>query len=240
MSQSALCAIHVVVPASGIGRRFGGELPKQYATLSGRPVIVRTLERLRALPRARDFTVAVRADDPHWDKLELPGGMRIRRVEGGAERADSVLNSVLSLAEVAAADDWVLVHDAVRPCVSPRDLAGLVRSLDDDPVGGLLAMPVRDTMKRAGANGRVQATESRDGLWHALTPQMFRYRLLTQALQDAATRRPGATDEAQAMEFAGFSPRLVEGGGENIKITRAADLQLAGQILSAQARCAGS
>lgn len=239
MSRVAPCAIHVVVPASGIGRRFGGDVPKQYASLDGRAVVVRTLERLGAMPRVAGFTVVLRADDHYWDKLVLPTGLSISRVDGGAERVDSVLNGVLSLAGVATAEDWVLVHDAVRPCVGQEDLSRLVDALTGDPVGGLLAVPVRDTMKRAGPDGRVRATESREGLWHALTPQMFRYRLLAEALRDAAVGRRPVSDEAQAMELAGYSPRLVEGSGDNIKITRAADLRLATRILSAQAHSAG-
>jgi 2-C-methyl-D-erythritol 4-phosphate cytidylyltransferase len=148
-------------------------------------------------------------------------------VTGGAERGQSVRNGLEALREWAGPDDWVLVHDAVRPCLCTEDLDRLLAELDDDPVGGLLAVPVRDTLKQADATGRVATTVDRAQLWHALTPQMFRLGLLCDALQSALARGLRVTDEAAAMEAAGFSPRLVEGRADNVKITRPEDLALA-------------
>lgn len=199
-------------------------------------MLLRTLQRLASTPAARAIVVALRADDSHWADMSgrLPTAVMVQRVDGGAQRASSVLNALNAIASQAQPDDWALVHDAVRPCIRATDLRNLLTVLGSDPVGGLLAAPVRDTMKRDDGAGRVKSTEPRDGLWHALTPQVFRYGLLTAALRSALHDNVAITDEAQAVELAGYQPRLVEGSADNIKITRAQDLILAQQFLQAQ------
>ncbi|MDQ2694759.1 MAG: 2-C-methyl-D-erythritol 4-phosphate cytidylyltransferase [Pseudomonadota bacterium] len=206
---------------------MGGALPKQYLPLAGRTVLEHSLEVLLRQPRISALVVAVCGGDQWWDGLRLDPAWPLLRVTGGEERCHSVLNGLRALAQRAAADDWVLVHDAARPCLRPSDLNALIDTLSDDPVGGLLAMPACDTMKRADAGGRVAATVDRSGLWHAQTPQMFRYRLLRDALEAAVAQGAAVTDEASAVEAAGFRPRLVAGHAGNIKITHPDDLALA-------------
>ncbi len=218
-----------VVPAAGLGQRMGAAIPKQYLPLAGRPVIVRTLETLLRYPRLAGVVVALGAEDAWWP--EVAGGLDstkpLRVVTGGAERGQSVLNGLEALREWAEPNDWVLVHDAARPCLSIEDLDRLLTDLTHDPVGGLLAVPVRDTLKQADDAGQVAVTVDRSRLWHALTPQMFRLGMLIDALRAALARGLRVTDEAAAMEVAGFAPRLVEGRADNLKITRPEDLALA-------------
>jgi 2-C-methyl-D-erythritol 4-phosphate cytidylyltransferase len=218
-----------VVPAAGVGRRMGAAVPKQYLPLAGRPVIVHTLETLLRYPSLAGVVVAIGAEDGWWPDVAsaLDAAKPPRVVIGGAERGQSVLNGLEMLREWAAPDDWALVHDAVRPCLSTEDLDRLLAELDSDPVGGLLAIPVRDTLKQTDAAGRVATTVDRARIWHALTPQMFRLGLLRDALRDALARGLPVTDEAAAMEAAGFAPRLIEGRADNVKITRPEDLALA-------------
>ncbi|MGM0913427.1 MAG: 2-C-methyl-D-erythritol 4-phosphate cytidylyltransferase [Pseudomonadota bacterium] len=224
----------LVVPAAGQGRRMGADRPKQYLELEGRPVLAHTLARLHAaFPEAR-LCLCLDPDDSWFDPAWVPFA-DWRRVPGGAERADSVANALAAIAGVAHGDDLVLVHDVARPCVAVDDLRLLLRVLVDDPVGGLLAAPVADTMKRDDGAGRVALTEPRAGLWHAYTPQGFRYGVLARALRDAAAAGLAVTDEASAVEALGHSPRLVPGRRDNLKITHPEDLALAGMILAAQA-----
>ncbi len=206
---------------------MGVGTPKQYLTLAGRPVIEHTLERLSGHPRIAGVVVALAADDRWWQSIQLPAGKPIEQVLGGPERCHTVLNGLEGLADRAASDDWVLVHDAARPCVRQTDITRLMDELDEHPVGGLLGLPVRDTMKRTGPGREVLETVSREGLWHALTPQMFRYELLRTALREVIGGGRLVTDEAQAMELAGQMPRMVEGQPDNIKLTHPADMALA-------------
>lgn len=214
---------------------MGGHCPKQYLKLQNKPVLQHTLERLAALPLA-GIVVCLSADDPYWEQLALNLSVPLIRAEGGAERCHSVLNGLKTLQAQAVATDWVLVHDAARPCVRVADMQRLMEQLADHPVGGLLAIPVRDTMKRgiAGTTS-VQETVNRTDLWHALTPQMFRLQPLTTALEQALARGAVVTDDAQAMEQQGLQPILVEGHADNIKITHPQDLQLAELFLTQQA-----
>ena len=216
-----------VVPAAGVGQRMCATVPKQYLRLAGCTVIEHTLDILLRHPRIRGVVVAINAVDTHWLSLPIAASRRVLRVTGGAERAQSVLQGLQALQEWTHAQDWVLVHDAVRPCLRKSDLDALILALEHDPVGGLLATPVRDTMKRADSEGRVSATEDRSNLWHAQTPQMFRYGVLTNALQTAIGQGLTITDEASAVEGVGLAPRLVTGRADNIKITRPEDLALA-------------
>jgi 2-C-methyl-D-erythritol 4-phosphate cytidylyltransferase len=224
----------VVVPAAGTGTRMGTALPKQYLSLAGRPIIAHALERVAGHPAVAGAVVVLAADDRQWDAVDLGPLPRPRRAEGGSERCHSVLNGLEALRGVARADDWVLVHDAARPCVRRADVDRLVTDLAGHPVGGLLGLPVRDTMKRADARGEVRETVSREGLWHALTPQMFRLGLLRDALRAVLATGRLVTDEAQAVELAGHRPRLVEGHPDNIKVTHPQDLRLAALFLAAQ------
>ena len=224
-----------VIPAAGAGTRMGAGLPKQYLQLLGRAVIAHALDRLAGHPRIAGSVVVHARADRYWDALAPAPLPRPRRVDGGAERHHSVLNGLEALVNDAAADDWVLVHDAARPCVRREDIDRLLADLEDHPVGGLLGLPVRDTMKRADAGGAVRETVSREGLWHALTPQMFRYGLLRRALRTVLDSGRLVTDEAQAIELAGHSPRMVEGSPDNIKVTHPRDLALAELFLREQA-----
>ena len=218
-----------IVPAAGSGLRFGAEKPKQYLSLLGRPLIFHTLAALVACREIDRVWVVLSPDDPYWpqyDWSELGPKLETLRC-GGETRAESVTNGLRAASMVASADDWVLVHDAARPCLSQPMLTTLINELNDDPVGGILAVPVADTLKRAGGDQRITATESRDALWQAQTPQMFRYGRLTEALEKCRA----VTDEASAVEALGFAPKLVRSETTNLKVTYPADLALAGLIL---------
>jgi len=223
-----------VVPAAGVGKRMQADRPKQYLEIDGRPLIEYAITRLMANPHIEGVVVAISADDEYWPALEIALAKPLWVVEGGVERCHSVLNALQELATRAHDDDWILVHDAARPCVRAEDIARLIEQLANDPVGGLLAVPVRDTMKRAAANQRVITTEEREGLWHALTPQMFRYGKLRHALEQAIEDESLVTDEASAMELVEYEPLLVEGHADNIKVTRPEDLALAAFYLQQQ------
>ena len=229
--------IWAVVPAAGIGKRMQSALPKQYLKLNGTPVLQHCLQHLLDIPRVTGLIIAIRDDDQYWNDIQLSSNKPIIVTQGGAERCDSVLNALQCLSQQAAFNteqDWVMVHDAVRPCVRHSDIERLIDTVGTDPAGGLLAMPVRDTMKRQQNNARVAQTVDREGLWHAQTPQLFPWQALHQALRDARQKGHLITDESSAMEMAGYAPQLVEGGADNIKITRAEDLRLAELYLDAQ------
>lgn len=215
-----------VIPAAGVGSRMRADRPKQYLTLAGRTILEHTLACFLDHPALQGLVVSLAEDDPFWPHLPCANDPRIRRAPGGSERADSVFNALLRLVELGAnEDDWVLVHDAARPNLARSDLDNLLAVLADDPVGGLLAVPARDTLKRAGADGRVKETVDRSVIWQAYTPQMFRLAPLQHALADARVAGVAVTDEASAMEWAGKAPRLVEGRADNLKVTRPEDLQ---------------
>lgn len=219
-----------VVPAAGSGRRMGAAIAKQYLPLRGRPLLAHALAPLLATPRIEAVVLVVAPDDDRWHEV-VPEGARLLTATGGAERCHSVLNGLAQLEGRAAAEDWVLVHDAARPCLAHGELEALFRELADDPVGGLLAVPLADTLKAADERHRVARTVPREGLWRALTPQMFRFGLLRAALRDAVTAGVLVTDEAAAMEHAGHRPALVAGRAANIKVTGPEDLALAEAVL---------
>lgn len=223
----------LVMPAAGVGRRFGGERPKQYAALRGRTVIEWALAPFLADARCAGAVVALAQEDPYWRAI-APGP--ILTTLGGRERSHSVRNGLAALADRAAADDWVLVHDAARPCLPRRDLDRLLSELATHPIGGLLATPAADTLKRADARGEITQTIDRAGLWRALTPQMFRYGRLCEALDRAHAAGRIPTDEAQALEWLGDAPRLIEGASANLKITSSADLAIAAALLEETTR----
>ena len=226
--------VWAVIPAAGAGRRFGGEQPKQYLPVLGRPVLEWTLAAVLGSRNVRGAMVAVSPDDERHRSLRVPQGSRLMFCSGGAERADSVLRALEALlARGASPDDWALVHDAARPCLCAADLETLLTETVGRGEGGLLAVPVRDTLKHAEGN-LVTATVPRAGLWQALTPQVFPLGLLEDALRRALGDGASITDEAQAMERVGLRPRLVEGSPENIKLTRPSDLPLVEAILAAR------
>ena len=208
----------LVIPAAGVGARMAADRPKQYLQVAGRCILEHSLDCFLDHPGLLGAVVCLAADDPYWAQLAVAGDPRVRRATGGRERADSVL------AGGAGADDWVLVHDAARPNLARAGLDRLLNTLAGDPVGGLLAVPARDTLKRAGADGRVVETIDRAPIWQAYTPQMFRLAALRRALSDALAAGAAITDEASALEWAGQAPRLVEGRADNLKVTRPEDL----------------
>lgn len=222
-----------IVPAAGVGRRMGTEIPKQYLEVRGKPVLQHTVERLLAVPRLQGLVIALGRDDAFWPELDCATDPRIRICEGGRERADSVLAALRFLAAEAAADDWVLVHDAARLCVTVGDIDRLIDAVEHHPTGGILALPSSDTLKRVRA-GTIVDTLDRSQVWRALTPQMFRLGRLRYALEEAARLGLTVTDEASALELQGASPIVVEGRPDNIKITRPEDLPLAAFYLEAQ------
>lgn len=224
-----------VVPAAGAGRRMGATLPKQYLPLAGRQVIDHSLQPLLDHPRIEGVVVALSPQDSCWAKSAFASDPRVRQVAGGRERCHSVMRALQALRQKANDDDWVLVHDAARPCLRGEDIDRLIEQLSDDPVGGILAVPVHDTVKSADHEMRVSDTLPRERLWRAFTPQMFRLSRLVEALRQALAAGLVVTDEASAMEYAGLAPKLVQGHGDNIKITRPQDLELAAFYLHQQA-----
>ncbi len=218
-----------LLPAAGVGARMGAAHPKQYLDIHARPMIwhaIRAFERHAAIARVY---VVLSPDDDWWDGYDWSafGKLVVLRC-GGATRAESVLNGLRACAGEVDADDWMLVHDAARPCLSQALLDKLLAQLDADPVGGLLAAPVADTLKRQSADGRVAETVPRAGLWGAQTPQMFRHGRLLQALAKVGSE---VTDEASALEALGLAPKLVESDLTNLKVTYPRDLDVAAWLL---------
>jgi len=220
-------SVWVAVPAAGSGARMGGATPKQYLPLAGKPLAVHTLTALLAVKGIREIVVAIAPADSHWSKLPALIRARVRVVDGGPTRAVSVLNALRGFSVTPDPDDWVLVHDMARPCVRPERIVAMVRELACDAVGGLLAVPLVDTLKRADEAQRVTATLGREALWRAQTPQMFRFGLLQRALDEAIGAGVEATDEAMAIERLGLRPRLLLGSEDNIKVTCPEDVLLA-------------
>jgi 2-C-methyl-D-erythritol 4-phosphate cytidylyltransferase len=225
---------YALIPAAGSGSRMGGSIEKQYMPLNAVPMIAHAMMVLAREPRITRLFVVLSPTDKRWNNYAWQGWEE--RIEvlrcGGATRAQTVLNGLDAIARISAPDDWVLVHDAARPCLPDELLGKLLDEVADDPVGGLLAVPVADTLKRAavdtGSGPRAEATVPRAGLWQAQTPQMFRYGTLVQALRAAGS---DMTDEASAIEKMGLQPRLVESDSRNLKVTYPQDLELASLIL---------
>ena len=225
---------YALIPAAGSGSRMGGSIEKQYMPLNSVPMIAHAMMVLARESRLAKIFIVLSPTDKRWNNYAWQGWEE--RIEvlrcGGATRAETVLNGLDAIAKVCAADDWVLVHDAARPCLPDELLGKLINEVADDPVGGLLAVPVADTLKRAAADtasgARAEATVPRVGLWQAQTPQMFRHGKLVEALRAAGS---DMTDEASAIEQLGLQPRLVESDNRNLKVTYPQDLELAGLIL---------
>ena len=219
----------VVVPAAGIGKRMGARCPKQYLLINGKSIIEHTLERLLTHPQVGKIIVVLHADDEQFKQLAVAKNSQVNTVKGGGERSDSVL---AGLESVDPNETWVLVHDAARPCLHHEDLSNLVKLAEQGEIGGILAAPVRDTMKRATKEKLVVKTECRENLWHALTPQFFPLQQLINALKSAQKQQIAITDEASAIEYMGGQVILVEARASHIKVTQPEDMQLATYYLA--------
>ena len=222
-----------LVPAAGSGTRLGGERPKQYVEIAGKPVLAHTLKSLMEVGSILGIAVGLASDDRWWHEIIVTSDRILGTYVGGVSRAETVLRGLEYLEPHVHTEDWVLVHDAARPCIRSSDIERLISERGDGPSGALLAVPVPDTMKQSNGRDQVERTISREGLWCAQTPQLFSYEALRDALQrsDLAT----VTDDSSAMEAAGYMPRLVPGRADNLKVTTREDLELAALIL--QARC---
>jgi 2-C-methyl-D-erythritol 4-phosphate cytidylyltransferase len=227
-------AFWFVVPAAGSGSRMQSVIPKQYLSLANKTVLDQTLSRLLSVTDLAGIVVALSADDQDFSQSLFASHPQIHSVVGGQERSDSVLAALGFLENKITQDDWVLVHDAARPCISLESINELIQSLIDDPIGGILAIPVADTLKRSNPQQEIIETLDRRSLWQAQTPQMFRYGVLLSSLKKARANQQTVTDEASAIELAGLSAKILAGRTDNIKITRPTDLDLAEFILQKQ------
>lgn len=223
--------IWVVIPAAGVGKRMGENIPKQYLKLNDKTIIEHTLSVFEQHEAISEIVVSISDGDEYWDALNINLSKPLHIAEGGEQRSDSVLNGLKFLENKAADDDWVLVHDAARPCLRQEDISLLIETLENDEVGGILAVPVKDTMKRSTDDNHIKETVERENLWHALTPQMFRFSMLKNALESALNKNEVITDEASAIELSGYKPVLVEGHADNLKVTLPEDLVLASFFL---------
>jgi 2-C-methyl-D-erythritol 4-phosphate cytidylyltransferase len=231
MNQTFKC--WAVVPAAGVGKRMQADRPKQYLPLTGKTVIEHTLSRLLSSGSFTAVAVAISLEDPYWPELEISRHPDVITAPGGKERADSVLSALKALQGKADENDWVLVHDAARPCLTASDIHLQIDRLKNDAVGGILALSSHDTLKHVDGD-TITATIDRKHVWRALTPQMFKYGMLRDALQQTEGN-PAITDEASALELLGYQPKIVEGRPDNIKITRPEDLALAQFYMEQQA-----
>ena len=227
--------VWAIMPAAGIGKRMQAKVPKQYLNVNGRPIIATSLGRIGALKYVNQIIVMLNPEDRVWPTLGLQSNPKIICQTGGENRYQSVLNGLRYLQATAVDSDWVLVHDAARPCVRLADINRLMEAIREHPVGGLLGAPVENTLKQVDDQGEVQQTVDRSRVWSAYTPQIFRFGLLLSALEAVDKSAKTVTDEATAIEQLGYRPLMVEGNRDNIKVTQPQDLNLATQILSSQA-----
>lgn len=227
-------AYWIVVPAAGIGSRMGASCPKQYLPLADKTVLENTLERLLAVPDIAGIYLVLSAEDTHWDKLPLAQNVNIHCVTGGTERCDSVLNALEQISGHASPGDWVMVHDAARPCIDIQNILHLIERVGNHPVGGILGVPVSDTLKQV-TDSSIDLTIDRRLLWQAQTPQIFRMALLRDCILRGLAEGKLITDESSALELYGYQPLMVQGRTDNIKITRPEDLAIAAMILRQQA-----
>ena len=230
-----MALFNIIIPAAGFGSRMGIVTPKQYLDLAGQPVIAHTLQVFLNCPRIASVNLVLSDNDSVFKNLKCAHHPKLSvYYAGGDTRAETVLNGLQAIKDKVSEDDWILVHDAARPCLTTALLNELLDVLNEDAVGGLLAIPLAETLKRADSNNKVSRTESRESLWQAQTPQMFRYGLLNQALQRFRQFNAVPTDEAQAIEALGYAPTLVRGDLRNLKITYPRDLELAELIINAE------
>jgi 2-C-methyl-D-erythritol 4-phosphate cytidylyltransferase len=223
-----------VIPAAGIGTRMGASRPKQYLMLGDKTILEHTLLRILTLPNLAGIVVPLSSEDNYWTSLTILQHPLVHTIHGGESRADSVLNGLHYLADKAHALDWVLVHDAARPCVTLSSIQKLCDELAQSDIGGILAVPVSDTLKQISQKNEIQTTIDRSPLWQAQTPQLFRYKLLRDCLIQTLANNETITDESSAVELCGYKPQVVEGRNDNLKITRPDDLLLAEFILQQQ------
>ena len=221
-----------IIPAAGIGQRMQSKISKQYIKINNQTIIERTVSLFSTHPLIEKVIVVLHAEDTQWSTLAIQSPEKVVTTVGGEERVDSVMQGLRYLQTIAATNDWVLVHDAVRPCLAPSLLDFFIKTVADHRIGGLLAVPITDTIKKVDADHAVRATISREGLWTAQTPQMFRYGFLFDAVQDALKLEIPITDESCAVELAGEHPLVVQGDWRNIKVTTPEDLDRAKYILS--------
>ncbi len=226
--------VWAVIPAAGTGTRMAADEPKQYLSIASKTILEYTLDKVLSWEFVHGVMVALRSDDSRFEHLSISRHARVRRCSGGVERSDSVLAAMNALADCAQESDWVMVHDAARPCIRRTEVESLYRELAEGDVGGLLALPVADTVKRADNSDRVSATVDRGNLWLAQTPQLFRYGMLKRALELTLEQRLPVTDEAAAVEQTGGEVKLVPGHSSNIKITHPQDLVLARMWLTVE------
>ncbi|MDN2480199.1 2-C-methyl-D-erythritol 4-phosphate cytidylyltransferase [Vibrio agarivorans] len=219
--------IYAIIPAAGVGSRMQADKPKQYLTLQGKTILEHTAALFLQRDDIKEVIIAISPDDPYFDALSLSQHPKVVRVTGGKERADTVLSALQYIDSKEQGNAWVMVHDAARPCLQQDDINRLKAAALSHSVGGILAAPVRDTMKRGNSAQGIDHTVDRENLWHALTPQLFPINSLKTCLEQALKQGYQVTDEASALEFAGYAPELVTGRADNIKITRPEDLALA-------------
>lgn len=234
-----LAPLWTLVPAAGIGVRMQADRPKSYLSLNGRYLIDITLERLLAVSSIKQIQLALHPEDRWWPATESSSRDNVLPYIGGAQRADSVRAGLEVIRSRATPEDWVMVHDVARPCVSAADIESLLTALAGHPVGGLLALPIVDTVKQVAADGTVERTVDRALLWRALTPQVFRFHVLDRALRQAREHSLAVTDEASAVESLGLRPLVVRGRADNIKVTLPEDLALAGWFLGTASEGSG-
>lgn len=226
MSLTEASSIVAIVPAAGVGSRMKADRPKQYLLLDGKTILEHTIEQLLAFPVIDKVIVAISDTDPYFDELPISKDNRVIRVTGGGERADSVLSGLEYLKEHQLSE-WVMVHDAARPCIRHSDIEKLITEVVPHQIGGILASPVRDTMKQANQDSTIETTIDRSVLWHALTPQLFTTEILYSALKTGLEKGLSITDESSAIELMGYLPKLVHGRADNLKVTQPEDLDLA-------------
>ncbi len=224
----------LIVPAAGMGQRMASCVPKQYMKIMGKTVIEHSLAVFEHFNNFKKIIIVLAKNDIYWQRLKLNSSIPIECVTGGKQRYDSVINALTYLKEYAADDDWVFVHDAARPCLQKSDVALLFSELEANPVGGILATPVKDTLKLSNADLESEKTVNRNNLWQALTPQVFRFKVLYKAMLAAKKYPHKITDEASAVECYGLKPKLVQGQSDNFKITLAEDIELAKLILKSR------
>jgi 2-C-methyl-D-erythritol 4-phosphate cytidylyltransferase len=219
-----MARFHIIIPAAGAGNRMATAIPKQYLPLCGKPIVSHCIQTFFSCPRIASINLALSAEDFFWRSLTLDSNSRLNlHYTGGDTRAQTVLNTLEAMRPNVAEDDWILVHDAARPGLTTTLLNQLLDAVEHDDVGGLLALPLADTLKQSNAEQRVEKTIPREGLWQAQTPQMFRFNLLQKAL---ASFDGAPTDEAQAIEALGLQPKLVVGSLRNMKVTYPQDMAL--------------
>ena len=234
MSSSNSPHYWFVIPAAGIGARMNANKPKQYLMLGNKTILEHTLLRILTLPKLAGVVVALSPEDNYWKTLDVFQNPLIHTTTGGESRADSVLNGLNYLSDKVECNDWILVHDAARPCVTIPSIQQLCDQLKDGAVGGILSVPVSDTIKQVASKNEIQTTVDRSPLWQAQTPQMFRYQFLLDCLTKTLANKENITDESSAVELCGYKPLVVEGRNDNIKITRPDDLMMAEFILQQQ------